>query len=406
MREDAQALRRERQAIWLVASAHAVSHFYLLILIPIFPLLKERLAVGYVELGFALTVWNVVSAIAQAPIGFLVDRYGSRRMLIGALLCGGLAYGSVGFFPTYWALLVAVAFAGLANAVYHPADYDILNSVVAAKRVGKAFSYHTFSGYVGSAAAPPVMLFLATRLGIGPALSIGGLLGIIMAIPLVFARTLDHGGSAARRRESGAAPIPLKRLLSPAIVALTAFFMLLNLSTSALQNFSLVALMKLYHIPLSIASAALTAYLVGVAIGVLAGGHLADWTKRHENVAAGGFAVTAILTFALGTFPFAGYAIVALLGIAGFCNGLIMPSRDMLVRAAAPRDAVGRVFGIVTTGVNLGGTIGPVIYGWLIDRGAPRDVFYVACVFMLITIALPLVTERHRARTRETPAAA
>jgi MFS family permease len=395
---------RERVAIGLVSLAHAVSHFYLLILIPLFPLLKERLGVGYIELGIALTVWNVVSAVAQAPIGFLVDRYGSRKMLIGALLCGAAAFGSLGFFPTYWCLLVAAAVGGLANAVYHPADYDILNSTVAAERVGKAFSYHTFSGYVGGAAAPPAMLFLATHDGLGPALSAGGLLGAIVAVPLCFARVLDHGGSAARRRETGAEPIPLRRLLSPAIVALTLFFMLLNLSTSALQNFSLVALMKLDHIPLATASASLTAYLVGVAAGVLAGGHIADLTRRHENVAAAGFGVTAMLTFLLGTLSLAGPAVVGLLGVAGFCSGLIMPSRDMLVRSAAPREAVGRVFGIVTTGVNLGGTIGPVIYGWLIDRGQPRAVLYVACLFMLMTIALPLVTERRKRRAAEADA--
>jgi MFS family permease len=179
---------------------------------------------------------------------------------------------------------------------------------------------------------------------------------------------------------------------------LTAFFMLLTLSTSALQNFSVVALMKISHIPLSVASAGLTAYLVGVAGGVLAGGHIADLTKRHGNVASAGFAVTALITFAIGTFGFGGYTVVALLGLAGFCSGLILPSRDMLVRAAAPPEAVGRVFGIVTTGVNLGGTIGPVIYGWLIDRGQPRTVFYLACLFMLVTIAMPLIAERRTNR--------
>jgi MFS family permease len=111
-----------------------------------------------------------------------------------------------------------------------------------------------------------------------------------------------------------------------------------------------------------------------------------------------------MLTFLLGTLSLAGPAVVGLLGVAGFCSGLIMPSRDMLVRSAAPREAVGRVFGIVTTGVNLGGTIGPVIYGWLIDRGQPRAVLYVACLFMLMTIALPLVTERRKRRAAEADA--
>ncbi len=61
---------------------------------------------------------------------------------------------------------------------------------------------------------------------------------------------------------------------------------------------------------------------------------------------------------------------------AGFLSGLIMPSRDMMVRAAAPPGAAGRVFGIVTTGFNIGGAVGPMLAGWIMDRGAPRWVFY------------------------------
>ena len=46
---------------------------------------------------------------------------------------------------------------------------------------------------------------------------------------------------------------------------------------------------------------------------------------------------------------------------------MIMPSRDMLVRAAAPPGAMGRAFGIVTTGFSIGGTVGPMLFGWIMD---------------------------------------
>jgi MFS family permease len=80
---------------------------------------------------------------------------------------------------------------------------------------------------------------------------------------------------------------------------------------------------------------------------------------------------------------------------------MIMPSRDMLVRAACPPGAEGRVFGIVTTGFNIGGAVGPMLFGWIMDRNEPRWVFGGTVVFMLLTVTMALAGEwRARARLR------
>jgi FSR family fosmidomycin resistance protein-like MFS transporter len=401
--DDKVVLKRERATIFLVATGHAVSHFYLLILIPLLPLLKSTLGVGYIQLGLALTVANVASAVAQTPMGFLVDRYGPRRLLIAALALHGLAFASLGFITTYPWLLFVAALAGIAQCIYHPADYDILSAAIGTKRVGRAFSYHTFSGYIGAAIAPPLMIGVATHANLSDALFVGSLFGLVTAAIFVCVPQLDARSSAATRKATGAAPIPMRAILTPTVIGLTIFFAILNLSTSALQNFSSLALIKLYHIPLVFATACLTAYLIGVAGGVLGGGHIADMTRRHGQVAAIGFSFTAIFTFVIATFYFGPYALVALLGAAGICTGLILPSRDMLVKEAAPAGAVGRTFGIVTTGFNFGGTVGPLMYGWLLDRNMPRQMLYLALAFMLLAIAMPLVGEWRKRRTALAP---
>src|SRR5258708_29621852 len=104
------------RAIGLVSAAHFVNHFQQLVLPPLFPLLTATLGVGFVELGFALTVANLLSVAAQLPVGFLVDRFGSRRMLVLALILAGLAYVGFGLSPTYWHLVLAMAVTGIANA--------------------------------------------------------------------------------------------------------------------------------------------------------------------------------------------------------------------------------------------------------------------------------------------------
>ena len=72
---------------------------------------------------------------------------------------------------------------------------------------------------------------------------------------------------------------------------LTAFFTLLGLSNAGIANFGVVALMSGYGTSFSTANIALTAFLGASAVGVLAGGFLADRTERHGQVAAVCFAI-------------------------------------------------------------------------------------------------------------------
>src|SRR5467141_432085 len=374
-----------------ISTAHWVSHFHLLVLPMLFPFLKEQLGVGYIELGFALTVFAVVSGLTQAPMGYLGDRIGARKILLMGLTLGGFTLIMLGIHLSYAWLIASAVLLGLANSVYHPADYAILSAHMDEARMGHAFSIHTFAGFLGGAVAPAIMAALVATIGGLGAQIAAGAVGPAVALLLLVVGIPD--ASAADRKIDGV-HAPLQNIITPTLIVLTIFFMLLSLSSAGIGNFGVVALMSGYGASFSAANIALTAFLGFSAIGVLAGGFLADRTRRHGQVAAACFAVNAALMSIIATVNLPSLLLTAAMGAAGFLGGVIAPSRDMLVRNAAPSGAAGRAFGIVSTGFNFSGIASPLLFGWIMDRNAPGWVFGVSALFMVLTVLLALVTDR------------
>jgi MFS family permease len=374
-----------------ISIAHWVSHFHLFVLPMLFPYLKAQLGVGYIELGFALTVFGVVSGLTQAPIGYLADHVGARKVLLIGLTVGGLALILLGMHLSYTSLILCAALLGLANSVYHPCDYAILSAHMDIRRMGRAFSIHTFAGFVGGAVAPAIMAALVATVGGPGALIVAGAAGPVVAL-LLMAVGIPDASSADRGSDGAAAP--KQSVLTPAIIVLTIFFMLLGLSNAGINNFGVVALMSGYGVTFSAANIALTACLGASAIGVLAGGYLADRTRRHGQVAAACFGINAVIISIIATVNLSAAVLTAAMGLAGFLGGVIAPSRDMLVRNAAPAGAAGRAFGIVSTGFNFSGILSPLLYGWIMDQSMPHWVFGASVVFMVLTVVLALVTDR------------
>jgi MFS family permease len=374
-----------------ISVAHWVSHFHIFTLPMLFPFLKQELNVGYIELGLALTVFAVSSGLTQAPIGYLADHIGARKILLMGLCLGGGALIVLGLHLNYFWLIVSAALLGLANSVYHPADYAILSAHMNEARMGRAFSIHTFAGFLGGAVAPAVMAALVATIGGHGALIAAGAVGPLVALFLVVVGIPD--ASSADRPTAGATT-PRPSVITPALAVLTIFFLLLSLSNAGISNFGVVALMSGYGATFSAANLALTAYLGASAVGVLAGGFLADLTHRHGQVAAACFAVNAAILLLVTMVVLPQLLLISAMGLAGFLSGVIAPSRDMMVRNAAPPGAAGRAFGIVSTGFNIGGIISPLLFGWVMDQNQPHWVFGGSVVFMVLTVILALVTER------------
>ena len=375
------------RVVGAVSAAHFMSHYYIILLAPLMPFVRDEYQVTYTEIGLAFAAFNIVTAVFQTPAGFLVDRLGARALLILGLAIGATSFVTAGLVDSFWVMIAMFAIAGMGNTVYHPADYTLLSQHVPADRIGQAFSLHTFAGMLGSAVAPASLLVMQSSWGWRGAFIGAGVLGFAVALLLLLVRDgTTTTANAGTRPASGSSDAGWRLLLSAPILLNLAFFILLAMMSSGLYNYSVVALGALYGTPVTTANAALTGNLLLSAAGVLVGGLLVTRTKRHSLVATLGLTAMALSVVLVALVDLNSLALIAAMSLAGLFSGVIMPSRDMIVREVTPPGSFGKVFGFVTTGFNIGGIVSPLIFGAVMDHGSPRMVFLLVAAFTLLGI--------------------
>ena len=380
-----------------VSTAHFVSHFYMLVLPPLFAFVRADYGVSYIEIGLALTMFNAVSAVAQTPAGFLIDRINARLALIAGLLLGALGFAVAAAVDSYWVLIAAFGLIGLGNTVYHPADYTLLSRHVAPERMSHAYSLHTFAGMLGSAAAPAAVLLMHGLYGWRGAFVGSAALGALAALLLLF----TPGGEA--HHPAGKTPAPetghtnWRLLLTAPILLNFVFFTIYAFGSFGLQNFSVVALGQLYGTSPVAANSALTGYLLLSALGVLVGGLIAGRMTNHRITAMLGLSATVFAAILIGSVDLGTLLLVLVMSLAGLCGGIVMPSRDMIVREVTPPGSFGKVFAFVTTGYHIAGILAPLLFALLLDHGQPRVIFFVTAAFTLLSIVAVACVPHRRA---------
>ena len=386
------------RVVGAVSAAHFMSHYYIILLAPLMPFVRDEYQVTYTEIGLAFAVFNIVTGVFQTPAGFLVDRLGARALLILGLAIGATSFVTAGLVDSFWVMIAMFGIAGMGNTVYHPADYTLLSQHVPADRIGQAFSLHTFAGMLGSAVAPASLLMMQSSWGWRGAFVGAGVFGFAVALLLLLVRDgTTPTANAGTRPPSDSSDTGWRLLLSAPILLNLAFFILLAMMSGGLYNYSVVALGALYGTPVTTANVALTGNLLLSATGVLVGGLLVTRTKRHSLVATLGLTAMALSVVLVAVVDLDSLALIAAMSLAGLFSGVIMPSRDMIVREVTPPGSFGKVFGFVTTGFNIGGIVSPLIFGAVMDHGSPRLVFLLVAAFTLLGIVTVATRPRRTA---------
>ncbi|MFL6624609.1 MAG: MFS transporter [Sulfurifustaceae bacterium] len=393
--------RREIEAIGLVGFAHSVSHFFQLMMPALFPWLLREFDLTFTQLGVTTTVFFTVSGIGQFLAGFVVDRVGARRALLGGIMLLGLAGVILGLAPNYATLILVAAVAGAGNSVFHPADFTLLNHNVSDRRLGHAFSVHGLSGNLGYAAAPVVMagITLATDWRIAAFAASG--LALAALLPLLIRRdalTVEpHVRAAAQASATNESTFGF--LGVGAVWLCFVFFLVITAAAAGLQNFGPLALHHLYGMSVAAAASSLTAMLLGGAAGMALGGFLVARQEAHERLIAAVLVAAAIFATCLASGAPPAWSVTVLMAGLGFCTGMAGPSRDMLVRRAATARfgaaAYGRVYGFVYSGLDVGFALSPVlVFGPLMDAGRYAGVLLGVAILQSFAIAAALSVGR------------
>lgn len=384
---DKQTLRNDARVIGLVGLAHGVSHFYHLILAALFPWLKTAFALSYSQLALLMTVFFVVSGVGQALAGFVVDRVGARRVLFSGMAMLGISAVVLANAADYAGLMFGALLAGMGNSIFHPADYTILNQRVSRERVAHGFSVHGLSGSIGWAAAPVFMTGIAAATDWRTALLSAAALPTVVLAILWLNREALRPDPIVRHAEGGGQEGSFDFLRLPSVWMCFGFFFLTALALGGIQSFSTTGLVKLYGMSLALATTAFTAYMLASALGMLMGGFLASGSKKHDHTIAAAFALAAVLALTLGLAIVPAWGAVVMMALVGFFSGVAGPSRDLMIRAAAPKNATGRVYGVVYSGLDSGLAVGPLMFGLMMDAGKPSLVFATIAFFLLLAIA-------------------
>jgi MFS transporter, FSR family, fosmidomycin resistance protein len=379
------SFRRDARVIALVATAHSLSHFFQLALPPLFPLLRAEFDVSWTLLGTLVGTFYVASGVTQFAAGFAVDRAGARPVLLSgmSLVIGGTLLAALA--PGPWWLFPAAAMMGIGNGVFHPADFAILNASVDPKRLGYAYSMHGVGGNLGYALAPIVSFGLGTAFGWRLALVAMGLIGLVVLGVIATQRAMLNS-QRAHDAHTHTVRGSVGLFLQPAILLCFFYFIVQTTASIGLQTFLPSALNVGLDVPLVLATSAVTAYLLGGAAGIVAGGFLAVRTTRHDRVAGIGLFAGAALVALVATGAVPRPLIVPLFVLVGIVLGATGPSRDLIVRNATPKGAAGRVYGFVYSGLDLGATLGPVWFGLMLDHQLGREMFYVIATLFVVAI--------------------
>lgn len=368
-------LPRERVILALTVAAHAVTHVAeqafpavaLLVMADFFGTAEAYGAIGDANFFAALLFGS-----AALPSGRLVDRLGSRRVLLIMLGGTGLSLFGMALASEYRVFTAALAALGFFSGLYHPAGTTMIS--IGIRRHGRAMGAHGMGGTLGLAVTPALAAGLAGIWNWRVACSVLGLLPLLLALVVVIGK-IDVGRKASPADDPG--PADRRYLLRPlAFICLMGVFN--GMTYRGLMTFLPAYFTTRVHLdwlpvgPYVIGGAMTTTILLLGIGGQLLGGTLADRLPR-EKLYTGIFLLGAPVLLSLRFLS--DLPLILMAAFFAFLYFANQPVGNALVPRYAAPGIRGSIYGLFFfTGFGAGSIMSPVA-GWVGERFALENIF-------------------------------
>ena len=403
----------ERRIVGFTAGSHGLVHTYELSIPILLTVWVGEFSTTAAALGVVVTLGYGLFGVGALPGGILVDRFGSKPLILACLAGMAGSFLAVSLAPTLPVLAVAVAIWGLTASVYHPAGLSLLSTSVDQR--GTALGYHGIGGNLGIALGPlaTALLLLAfdwrlvTAALALPAVAVAAY-GVTVDVDVALSSAdPEPGASAADGGPNGdstggaSGEVSLSSVATDTRILIAGGFLLvfafvtfsglyyrtfltflpdlLGDVLGGLVDLQLVDPESPYADQFDAGRYLYVAVLTVGVFGQFLGGRIADRVPPERGLMAlMGILSALALLFIPATGTIATFVAVSLaLGVALFT---VQPLSQATVAAYSPSEARGLSFGYTYVGIFGIGALGSTLAGTILTRAGPSELFVVLAI--------------------------
>lgn len=378
--------RNARRTLATCCSAHTLHDGLSDLTYVLLPLMAQTFGLSLAQVGLIRSAHRTAMAVFQIPAGLVAERFGERNLLAVGTLITGLAFVSLGWVSAFWAILVALFFAGVGSAVQHPLCSTIISHAYPAEGRRGALGTYNFFGDVGKFAfGGTVSLLLVAGVSWQAPVAVYGIIGIAMAAVIFLFLTDTHAGKPVT---DAAAPRPKVRGWGIRNrQGFTALCLIEILDSSTRTGFlTFIAFLLIDKgLPAGWAALSVPLILIGGMAGKLACGFLAERVGIVRTIVITEVATGAGILLTLALPALAAFLLLPLIGIVlqGTSSVLYATIGDLV-----KEDRLPRAFGFFYTLGSLCGIAAPLGYGLLGDFAGVDSALAVVGIAVLFTVPL------------------
>ena len=364
---------RGRTVVSGFALAHFSHHVANSLLNPLLPLIRDTFGLSYTESGIAVSAYSLSLGLANAPMGVLADRIGSRLVLAGGLVLVGIASIALALVGAYWQLLAVLVAMGIISGTYHAPAASLLARAFPERGRGAAMGLHITGGHLSFFAVPLLAGTLAKATGTWrtPYLWFAAA-PILMGLIVWAVAPRAHERPGARGRLAALRDLATVWRRVGRVVGLSILF---QVGFAAFLAFLSVYLVDARGADIAVAAALFAVPQLGGIFGAPLGGWLSDRIGRRTVIAVG----LAVLGPGIWAFTFTPLELVILpLLVIGLFGAMRQTVTEVLVAESATAERRATVLGTYyLLSAEVGGLAAPAL-------GALAGAIGIAAAFSLV----------------------